>query len=171
MAESLLQTGKGLIFSASSKPGGEFSFSISTDSVEVALQVVKEVCKAATTLGALYVGYKLLRPVIEGAVKKALGGERDDQEVRDIKPGSLHVLLSCVTDERYLEVLADHESGRMKERFQEEFSKVGIEVEGLKVEIENMAEVNERTEAVNKRYHDRLILKTTYCIVVLLWLI
>jgi hypothetical protein len=34
----------------------------------------------------------------------------------------------------------------MKERLQEEFSQIGIKVEGLKVEIENMV------EAINKRY-------------------
>ena len=152
MAGALLEAGKTLMFSASSKPGGELSINISTDNVEVALQIVKEVCKTATTLGALYVGYKLLRPVVEGAVKKGLGGERDDQEVRDIRPGSLHVLLYCFTDERFLEVLSDYESGRMKERLQEEFFKVGMKVEGLKIEIENMADVNETKGAINKRY-------------------
>ena len=119
---------------------------------EVARDVARDVCITAVSLGALYVGYKLVRPLIESAVKRGLGGERDDQEVRDIRPGSLHVLLHCFTDERFLEVLADYESGRMKERLQEEFSQIGIKVEGLKVEIENMVEVNERKEAINKRY-------------------
>jgi hypothetical protein len=40
----------------------------------------------------------------------------------------------------------------MKERLQEEFSQIGIKVEGLKVEIENMVEVNETKEAISKRY-------------------
>ena len=133
------------------KSGGDFFIDISTDNAEVALDVVKEVCKTATKLSALYVGYKLPRPVVEGAVKKALGGERNDQEVRDIKPGSLHILLHCFTDERFLEVLSDYESGRMKERLQEEFSQAGIKVEGLKVKTENMEEVNETKMAINKR--------------------
>ena len=119
---------------------------------EVARDVARDVCITAVSLGALYVSYKLVRPLIETAVKRGLGGERDDQEVRGIRPGSLHILLHCLTDERFLEVLADYESGRMKERLQEEFSQIGIKVEGLKVEIENMAEVNERKEAINKRY-------------------
>jgi membrane protease subunit (stomatin/prohibitin family) len=46
----------------------------------------------------------------------------------------------------------------MKERLQEEFSQIGIKVEGLKVEIENMVEVNETKEAINKRY-DRCFIK------------
>ena len=151
MAGSLAETGKALIFSVSSKPGGEFSVNISTDNVEVALQVLKVVGKTATTLGALYVGYELMKPVIEAAVKKALGGERDDQGDPDIEAGSLHVRLHCFTDERFLEVLADYESGRLKERLQEEFSQVGIKVEGLKVEIENIEEVNETKDAINER--------------------
>jgi hypothetical protein len=85
-------------------------------------------------------------------VKNGLGGERDDQEIRGIRPGSLHVLLHCFTDERFLEVLADYESGRMKERLQDEFSQVGFKVEGLKVVIENAVEVNKTKEAINQRY-------------------
>jgi hypothetical protein len=46
----------------------------------------------------------------------------------------------------------------MKERLQEEFSQIGIKVEGLKVEIENMVEVNETKEAINNRY-DRCFIK------------
>ena len=124
----------------------------------VARAVTRDLCITAVSLGALYVGYKLVKPLIETAVKRGLGGERDDQEVRGIRPGSLHVLLHCFTDERFLEVLADYESGRMKERLQEEFSQIGIKVEGLKVEIENMVEVNETKEAINKRY-DRCFIK------------
>ena len=148
MAGSLWEAGKALVVSVSATPGGPFSINISTDNVQVA----KEVCRTVTTLGALYFGYKLMKPLIEGAVNKGLGGERDDQEVRGIRPGSLHVQLHCFTDERFLEVLADYESGRMKQRLLEEFSQVGIKVDGLKVEIENMVEAKERKEAINMRY-------------------
>jgi hypothetical protein len=154
MAGSLWEAGKALVVSVSATPGGPFSINISTDNVQVA----KEVCRTVTTLGALYFGYKLMKPLIEGAVNKGLGGERDDQEVRGIRPGSLHVQLHCFTDERFLEVLAEYETGKMKERLQKEFSQVGIKVEGLKVEIENMEEVNEIKEAINKRY-DRCFMK------------
>jgi hypothetical protein len=107
----------------------------------------------AVTLGAIYAGYRLLSPLIDVAVKRAFGGEREDQNVEDIEPGSsLHVLLRCFTDKRFLEVLADYESGRIKERLQEEFSQIGIKTEGLKVEIENMEEVNKIKAAINKRY-------------------
>ena len=139
---------------------GNIAIEISTENVEVAQEVlknireaVKDVSKAAATLGALYLGYKLLRPIVDGVVRRGLGGERYDQEIGDIRPGSLHVLLRCLTEERFLEVLEDYESVRMKERLQKEFSQVGIKVDGLKVKIENMEEVNKTKEAiVNKRY-------------------
>ena len=139
---------------------GNITIKISSDNVEVAQEVLKniqeaarDVSKASAASGALYLGYKLLRPIVDGVVRRGLGGERDDQEIGDIRSGSLHVLLRCLTEERFLEVLEDYGSGRMKERLQKEFSQVGIKVEGLKVEIENMKEVNEANEAiVNKRY-------------------
>jgi hypothetical protein len=167
MAESLSEAGKALSASVAWNPlSADFSINIATDNVEVARDlcetitkvgevtrdVARDVCITAVSLGALYVGYKLVRQLIETAVTRGLGGERDDQEVRGIRPGCLHVLLHCFTDERFLEVLADYESERMKERLQEEFSQIGIKVEGLKVEIENMVEVNETKEAINKRY-------------------
>ena len=151
----LSEAGKALSLSAGWKPlSREFSINIATDNVQVA----RDLCITTVSLGALYLGYKLVRPLIETAVTQGVGGERDDQEVRDIRPGSLHVILHCFTDERFLEVLEDYESGRMKERLQEEFSQIGIKVEGLKVEIENMVEVNETKEAINKRY-DKCFIK------------
>jgi hypothetical protein len=162
--------------------GGAFFFIFTTDNVEVAKELggtavgvakelgstvvgvakeiggtavglAKELSGPAVKLGAIYAGYHLLRPLIDGAVKRAFGGERDDQNVEDINPGcSLHVLLRCFTDKRFLEVLADYESGRIKERLQIEFSRIGIKTEGLKVEIENMEEVNKIKAAINRRY-------------------
>ena len=149
MAESLSEVVKSTGVKILWKSGGHLLIDISTDSVEV----TKEVCRTAIKLSALYVGYQLLRPVIDAAVKKALGGERDDQEVKDIKPGSLHVVLHCFTDERFLVVMTDYLSGKMKERLEEEFLWVGIKVKGLKVEIQNMDEVNEIQEAICDRYY------------------
>ena len=159
----MAEAGKALSVTVAS---GAFLININTDDVQVARDVCKTITEVgestrdvaryvgitAVSLGALYLGYKLVRPLIETAVKRGLGGERDDQEVRDIRPGSLHVLLHCFTDERFLEVLADYESGRMKQRLQKEFSHIGIKVQGLKVEIENMVQDNETKEAINNRY-------------------
>ena len=128
--------------------GGTIHFTISSSSA----QVVRDLCITAVSLGVIYAGYKLIARRIDGAVRRGLGGERGDQGDPDIRPGSLHVLLRCYTDERFLEVLADYESGRIKERLEEEFFQVGIKVEGMNVEINNKAEVNKTKEAINRRY-------------------
>jgi hypothetical protein len=48
-------------------------------------------------------------------------------------------------------VLADHDSGRMKNRLQEEFSKIGIDVQELKIIVENLEEVNvQRARILNR---------------------
>ena len=164
MAESSSEAGNA---SGSLSPGGEFLFNIRANKVEV----VDRLCRAGVavaalrvpdrrtriTLAALYFGHELVSPLataaVDAAIKKTFGDQRDDQEVRDIKKGCLLVELHCFTDERFLEVFADYESGEIMKRLEEEFSQAGIKVEGLKVEIENLAKVNATKEAINKRYH------------------
>ena len=153
MAESV---SSGALRMSVSVTSHKFEFHISTDNVEVARELLgKEAASFAgkTESGTLGVLYEMLRPLIDGVVKRSFGGERDGQRDPDIKPGSLRVLLHCLTDERFLEVLEDYESGKMKERLQEEFSKAGIKVTGLKVEIGDIEEVNKTKEAINKRYY------------------
>ena len=140
MEDSAAEVGKAL--HASVSWGGSILITISSDSA----QSVRDLCITAVSLGALYAGYKLLAKSLDGAVSRGLGGERDDQEVRDIKPGSLRVLLHCFTDQRFLDVLEDFECGRMKKRLEKEFLEIGIQLEGLKVEIDNIEEVRKRKE-------------------------
>ena len=150
MAESLTEVGEAaqaiagqaIHATSISFSGGIFSITISSNSA----QSVRDICITAVTLGTIYAGYKLIARAIDGAVSRGLGGERDDQEIRDIKPGSLLVLLHCFTDQRLLEVLEDFKSGRMKERLEKEFLEIGIELEGLRVEIDNIGEVEKRKE-------------------------
>ena len=110
------------------------------------VQSVRDVCLTAVTLGAFYTKYDLEAKRIDAATILALGGERDDQKTKEIKPDSLRVLLECFTDKRFLEVVDDVESGRLKERLEKEFLNIEIKVEGLQVEIENMEEVKEWKE-------------------------
>ena len=138
--------------------GGSFAFKIAADNVELAralgdvtVRVIHECGNVAVKLGAIYAGYNLLKPIITAAITNAFGGQRDDQDVGEPKPGSLRVLLRCFTDGRFLEVLADYESGGVKQRLQKELAAVGLNVEGLKVEIENMEEVNKRKTAIKER--------------------
>ena len=127
-------------------PGGLFEINIDADRT-----VVRDILIAAVSLGAIYAGYRLYAQRMDGAVGRGLGGERDDQEVRDIKPKCLHVVLHCLTDKRFLEVLEDFESGRMKQRLKMEFFNIGIETEGLTVEIQNIEEVKERVADIERR--------------------
>ena len=127
--------------------GGDIEFTISTSGVEV----VRDLCVTVVTLGALYTGYQLLKPLISDAVTTAFGGERDDQEIRNIRSGSLIVLLHCSTDERFLEILKDYESGKLKERLQKEFLKNHLRVREMKVGILNLDEVNKTKEAMTIR--------------------
>jgi hypothetical protein len=106
------------------------------------------------TLGAIYTRYKLFKLLIDAATKNGVGGERGDQNV-EIREGSLHVRVRCFTNERFLEVWEDYESGRIKERLQKEFSYIGIEVKGLKIEIENMKEVKKTKADIMKRYRSK----------------
>ena len=165
MAESFGEAGTNIVSGAldvsiicSREPGGgAISFHCSTDNIVVA----RELCKlsgyvslgfGATSLCALY-GYRFLKPLIKDAFNAAFGGRRGDQKVKDVRPGeSLHVLLRCYTDERFLEVLEDYENGGISERLQKEFSRIGIQVDGLEIEIENMAEVEKRKAIIKKRY-------------------
>ena len=126
--------------------GRIYSFVITCDK-----SVVKDLCVTAVTLYSIYTTHKLLAQAIDGIVNRGLGGPRQDQDIGGIKPGSLHVKLHCFTDERFLEVWSDFESGRMKARLQEEFTKAGIDVDGLKIEIENMNEVNDTMRAIESR--------------------
>ena len=129
--------------------GGEVSFIISTDNIKY---MAKKIMKyAGCALGFLVCSH-YFGPLIITAVKKVYGGERDDQDLGAIGPGSLRVLLHCFTDERFLEVLADYESGGIKHRLKKEFLQIGLELEGLTVAIENIEEVNEIKRAINKRY-------------------
>ena len=158
---------------------GDMSFVISTDSTEVAKELCDSTVKLGTiaavssigalrrigaaraiaTIGVIYL-YPRVRPIVNGAVISAFGGnKKGEQEVTEIKPGCLHVLLRCFTEARFLEVLEDYESGRITQRLEEEFLKAGIKNKGLKVEIDNMEEVQKRKRAIQERYRNRLLMQ------------
>ena len=128
------------ILTSFTNSGGVFSITISSGSA----QSVRDLGITAVTLGAIYAGYKLIAKKIDDAISRSLGGERDDQEIRDITPDGKNVSLRCFTDQRVLEVLEDFARGTMKERFDNEFSEIGIELVGLQVKINNIEEVEER---------------------------
>ena len=124
------------------------SFTIITDNAEVVRDVARELSSAAITLGAIYG----LKSLIDRAITITFGGnDRDDQNGPDIRPGSLHVSIRCLTEARFLEVLEDYESGKIKQSLQEELLKVGIKTKGLKIKIDNMEEVEKTKTAIKNR--------------------
>ena len=143
MAESLAgAAAQGISINVSLPLGGDISINIDS----ISATSVKDLYETGLKLGAMYAAYKLIAKAIDGAISRTLGGERDDQRIGGIRPGSLHVLLHCLTDQRLLEVLEDFECGTMKERLEKEFLEIGIKVEGLKVEIDNIEEVKKRKD-------------------------
>ena len=153
---------------------GTISFNINATQVEVATRVLETVdlsIEAAVTLGTLYFGYRLLRPIIRAVFKRLFGGERDDQRGPDYEEGSLRVLLHCLTAKRFLEIFEDYESGKMKDRLEEEFTLAGIMVTGLSVGIDNMEEVSKTKKAINKRYCSGNTLAVKYLVLIFPWLL
>lgn len=141
--------GKAVHSNLSCCSGEDILISISSNNAQV---VGDDECVAEVSLGALYAGCKLTARKIDKAISRGLGGERDDQQIRGIKPSSsVRVLLHCFADERVVEVLEDFDYGRMKEHLKEEFSRIGIEAKGLKVEIENMEELRKIKEMIDQR--------------------
>ena len=128
--------------------GGEIHFKITGE-----LSMVKDLCFTAVVLGGIYAGYKYFRPQVVEATYAGLGGERSDQKIRHMTPGSQVVFLHCSTDERFLEVLEDYKRGLLKTRLLKEFFKISYEVKELDVEIVNLEEVSKKAEEIiRKRY-------------------
>ena len=149
MAESFSEAAQSLAKEAirATVSRGDFKFIIDADRATLN-DTLRTMSSTAITLGAIYAGYKTAAKIIDGVVNVALG-RRDDKEVQDIKPSGLHVLLHCSTNEKFLKVLEDFKSGRMKERLQLEFSFAKIVIEGLVVKLENVEEVEEIVAVIN----------------------
>jgi hypothetical protein len=57
-----------------------------------------------------------------------------------------------LTDERFIEVLADYDSGKMKNHLRDEFVKIGLDVREPKIKIDNLKEVNVQRAKIINRY-------------------
>ena len=104
---------------------------------------VEVVALGVVSIGVLY-GYPELESGVLAVLQKVFG------DVQNVTSASLHFSLYC-TDARFLEVLDDYESGKIKLRLEEEFLKVGIKTIELEVMIDNMKEVEERKAAIKER--------------------
>ena len=131
-----------LDFSASCNPAtGIFNFSLRIEDKWLARGIA--VGAFTCTLAALYLRH---RENTERAVRNGLEGTavdgRPDPEVREIGPGSLLVKLQCHTPRSFLQFVSDYESQKVKQRLEEELSKIGF-TEELSITIENIGEVEE----------------------------
>ena len=94
-------------------------------------------------------------PTIQLTVLKSCGDDRTDQKL-ELKFGSLLVIVHCFTYERFLEVLYDVKSGKLKERLLKEFLLIRVEIKEMEIEIMNMEEVRKTKEAMEKRYIQKM---------------
>ena len=116
---------------------------------------------SANSLSSVCTSFPNLKPSIEDAIKRGLGGERDDQEIHDFKPETLEASLCCKTGDRFLQVLEDHESGELNKCLKEELSKVDVVVEELKIKIQDMEKVKNTKCTIINRYATKIYIVLT----------
>ena len=99
------------------------------------------VALGALGLAAFYFNSPENKAKVSAALSNAL--ERAGEKIGKITSGSL-LVVHCSSTERFLRFWDDYQSGNVKERLSEEFSKIGIE--DVTVEIENEEEVAKKSE-------------------------
>ena len=85
----------------------------------------------------------ILTNIFEGFI-----GGRIDPEILNIFKGSLRIILRCYSQQSFLQFLDDYETGRLKERLNEEFSKIGIG--NVILEIANAEEIKEKKKNLGR---------------------
>ena len=90
-------------------------------------------------LEILYNNRDQARAIIRRGFVRAL----DAYVVGNIVDGSLTVEVHCYTPENFLEFLDDFNKGIIKKNLTEEFSKVGLQLDNLAVEIDNLDDIKE----------------------------
>ena len=97
------------------------------------------VALGALGLAAFYLSSPENKAKVAAALSNALG-----EKIGNITPGSLVVVVQCSSNQRFLRFWDDYQSGNIKKRLSEGFSKIGIEE--VTVEIENEEEVVNKSE-------------------------
>ena len=116
--------------------------------IDIHLTISGSVRWAGVAAGGLYALYNsivwikkkimsILTNIFQGFV-----GRRIDPKILNISKGSLRVMLCCYSPQSVLQFLDDYETGRVKERLNEEFSKIGIG--NVILEIANAEEIKEK---------------------------
>ena len=139
--------------------GGLFLFRITTRKVEVTKELVgvAVVGTVFVGLGTLWAQSRMAGACINTTLKKGFGDENNDQDIAEPTNGSLLVRIRCFTDQSFLEVLAGYESEATTRRLEKELEQVGFNVEELKLQLENMDEVNKKRAAIYERLEYRSV--------------
>ena len=109
---------------------------------QFSVKIGGRVALAALGLAAFYFASPENRAKVLAALSNAL--VRVGTKLGKITPGSLVVVVHCSSTKGFLRFWDDYQSGNVKERLSEEFSKIGIEE--ATVEIENEKEVVRKSE-------------------------
>ena len=125
-----------------------------TAAIEVLPDLLPDLGRSALSLGALYILPSVGKAIYSAIEVAVLGSKiwKKIPEIRNITAGCLQFEVRCFTEEIFLEILRDYESGKIKERLEEEFVRIGIKTKGLEVKILNSEEVERTKTAIEKRY-------------------
>ena len=111
---------------------------------EVSLNIGGYCILAGLGLAAFYFSSPEAKVQVATALSNVL--ERATDKIVDIFRGSLVVKLHCSSSESFLKFCDDYQSGDLKIRLSDEFSKIGIDE--VTLEIENEEEVIKRSEVI-----------------------
>ncbi|XP_028396949.1 uncharacterized protein LOC114520815 [Dendronephthya gigantea] len=131
-----------------SSDGGVIVFRITA---EMARKDKDKVLDTVSLVEILYSCEQIKPSVFHEALEKGFG-DKTDQKFGVVKPTCLLVPLYCLSDERFLEVLDDFESGRLKQRLLEEFSQFRDEIKIMEIELMKMEEVNKTKDDIKRKY-------------------
>ena len=143
----------------------ELSMSAGTSGFSVSLKIDNTILAGVTVLGVTVLGagaltayYLAHRRPAENAIRNGLEvtnetGEADPQ-VKSIETGSVIVELYCHTEDSLLQFVEDFEAKKVKQRLEEEFTKIGFD-QDLDVTIINSKEVYKKVHEIryNKLSH------------------
>ena len=122
--------------------------------IDVRITISESVRTTGVATGGLYELYNSIDSIKEKIMcilkkifERVVGG-RIDPKILNISKGSLLVILRCYSPQSFLQFLDDYETGRVKERLNEEFSKIGIGNVILK--IGNAVEIEEKKKNLGR---------------------
>ena len=116
--------------------------------------IIKSVLLAGVAAAGLYALYnssdstkEKITSILINTCERFVNG-RIVRQIISIVEGSLRVILRCYSQQSFLQFLDNYETGRVEERLNEEFSKIGIG--NVILEIANADEINEKKKNLGR---------------------